>query len=207
MSFDLAIPSGIGYIGSGHTGLFSRCLLVSGMNSLSELYDELQKHVINGSISLKDCRSVVKQYIGDDWKNHVKFSDEKYMRNRVCKCSNDVFEFIVICWNNNQSSPVHNHPKNGCVLKVLQGQLTEELYQKDPDLMDSPETSESSEKSTDKYQFIAMNTANEGDVSYMEKNEIVHKIVNGDRQTISLHIYSPPKYKCRAYKLRSKDKQ
>ena len=136
--------------------------------------------------------SVVKQYIGDDWKNHVKFSDEKYMRNRVCKCSNDVFEFIVICWNNNQSSPV---------------QLTEELYQKDPDLMDSPETSESSEKSTDKYQFIAMNTANEGDVSYMEKNEIVHKIVNGDQQTISLHIYSPPKYKCRAYKLRSKDKQ
>ena len=42
--------------------------------------------------------------------------------------SNELFEIIIISWNYNQKSPIHNHPENGCLMKILKGSLTEEKY-------------------------------------------------------------------------------
>ena len=35
---------------------------------------------------------------------------------------------FLICWNKNQFSGIHNHSENGCIYKVVEGQLSEFLY-------------------------------------------------------------------------------
>ena len=49
----------------------------------------------------------VEKYDNDDWKKYINFSNQKYIRNLIFR--NDKFEMYVICWNNNQSSPIHDH--------------------------------------------------------------------------------------------------
>jgi len=91
---------------------------------------------------------------------------------------------IIICWNSNQSSKIHDHPDNGCLLKVLQGSLTEYNYKfNDNDL-----------------QIKNCNKLNVNDIGYQEGSTGLHKICNeNNNKVISLHIYSPPNYKCKIY--------
>lgn len=156
------------------------------ITSLKDLQIQIKKTVLSdGSFCLKKYTDIVERYDSDDWKQYVKFSDSGYRRNTVPECSDDLFEFVIICWNNNQRSQIHDHPDNGCILKVLQGDLSEDVYQK------------SDNKAT--YQYIGTNRVENGTVSYMEKTQIIHRIRNSDKQTVSLHIYSPPDYICKPY--------
>ena len=85
----------------------------------------------------------------------------------------------MICWDTDQGSPIHNHADNGCVLKVLEGELLETQYKS---LVDYEEPTK-----------ITHVTA--GMSSYIDNGIGVHKIESPGQQTVSMHIYSPPKYK------------
>ena len=39
-----------------------------------------------------------------------------------------IMKFFLICWKKNQFSGIHNHSDNGCLYKVLEGQLSEFIY-------------------------------------------------------------------------------
>ena len=41
---------------------------------------------------------------------------------------NEKYEIYLICWNKKQISKIHDHPENGCILKVLKGELIEYRY-------------------------------------------------------------------------------
>lgn len=89
---------------------------------------------------------------------------------------NKNFEIVFISWGANSESPIHCHPKNGCILTILDGELIEERYNKNGVLC--------------KYNFLKM-----GDVGYMENFIGTHKIINkNDFNVYSLHVYSPPGY-------------
>lgn len=66
------------------------------------------------------------QYVGSDYKKHIKFTSDHY--NRVRLYENEFFEILLICWDIGQCSPIHNHAENGCVLKMVEGELLEERY-------------------------------------------------------------------------------
>lgn len=118
-----------------------------------------------------------------------------YTRVIIPNMSNDLFELILICWDKNQTSPIHNHPENGCILKVLQGELTEDVY-----VRENIDTlhSEVLDK-TYLHTKTRINPTNS--ISYMCGDDVIHKISNTNLnedemcQTVSLHIYSPPKFK------------
>ena len=67
----------------------------------------------------------------------------------------------------NSFTKYHNHPKNGCVLKVLQGQLLE----------------------INKNNMLTLNKDNVG----IKLHNEFHRIL-ANEQSYSLHYYSPPNF-------------
>jgi hypothetical protein len=98
---------------------------------------------------------------------------------------NEQFETYQINWNKNAETIIHQHPKNGCIMKVIQGSLQEKLYQTISYPIEQKEM-------TNKYEI--KNTIYKiNDVSYIDDTIGLHKIIALE-DSISLHIYSPPKF-------------
>lgn len=124
------------------------------------------------------AEQIVKGYSGDDWKQFVKFDPERYNRIRVYY--GESFDIWLICWGIGQGSSVHDHPKNGCIQKVLQGELEETRYIK---------------KRDDRYCKWKRRIYTEGGVGYISGKSGVHMLKNiGDVDAVTLHLYSPPNY-------------
>lgn len=70
----------------------------------------------------------------------------------------------------------------GCLIKVLSGSLIEENYF----------------KNQNKLEYNSRKIINENTVSFKKTNEL-HRIINNADKTISMHIYSPPKYIANVY--------
>lgn len=136
---------------------------------ISKISMELEKNK-----PLKELIYLIKQYNGNEWRKYVKFSDQYYCKNIIYQSK--LFEIVLICWNSNQSSNIHNHPDKGCILKVVDNYLIEEFYNTNIKL----------EKIT---------TINKNDISYIDNDIGYHKIINQQKPTISIHIYSPPNFK------------
>lgn len=130
---------------------------------MDNLIIQINEHLkLNNIYSLKNLLST---YTKDDWKNYVIFDNKNYKRNLVYK--NETFEILILCWKEKQESPIHDHPKNGCIFKVLQGSIVE--VKKDTQY-----------------------TLNINDIGYsIGKN--VHQI-KALEDSVSLHVYSPPNY-------------
>ena len=82
----------------------------------------------NYSNILSDMINIVNQYNDIDWKQYVVFSDINYNRIKLDKYSNNMFEFVLICWSPSQESPIHNHPTNGCIMKVQEAIIIHHKY-------------------------------------------------------------------------------
>ncbi len=121
-----------------------------------------------------DVKNIINNYIGDDWKKFVKINNCKYHKEKIFE--NDYLDVYILTWNKKQKSKIHNHAKNGCWLKMLQGGLIENIYDKDLNLQ-------------------SKNTLNTGDIGFMHDDLGYHDIINNnDYIAVSLHVYSPPRH-------------
>lgn len=139
--------------------------------------DELYKYFLKlDDINLKEHIDVLKHinFEKKDYEKYIKFCHKNYNRIKLDEYSTDKFEIMILCWNKDQESNIHDHPNNGCILKILDGKIIEEVYD-------------------NKLKLIKKNLLETDDISYKEKNKIIHKIIPLEK-TISLHIYSPPNY-------------
>jgi cysteine dioxygenase len=98
---------------------------------------------------------------------------------------NEQFEIYQINWLKNAETTIHQHPKNGCIMKIIQGSLHEKLYKAMTYHIEEKEM-------TNKYE-IKNTIYNTNDVSYIDDTLGLHKII-AIENSISLHIYSPPKF-------------
>ena len=146
--------------------------------SLKNVIKNIDNHLKSG-LRLNTALPIAEKYNCNDWQNYCKFSNVTYKRNRVYL--NNLFDIYVICWNNKQKSPIHDHADNGCIMKILQGEIYQQLFT--PDV-----------------KFLKQITNKKNNVSYIDNFIGLHKIINSDTKTISLHIYSPPLYKGNIYK-------
>lgn len=129
------------------------------------------------------AKHLVEGYRGEDWKESVEFTKERY--NRIQLYCGKNFDIWLICWNVKQGSGVHDHPENGCVQKVLQGGLAETRYIK--------KDNENEENSG--YCKWRRKVYANGDVGYICGKKGVHMLKNvGDIGAVTLHLYSPPNY-------------
>lgn len=49
-----------------------------------------------------------------------------YTRNLVMEC--DLFTIICLVWNPDKESPIHDHPCDGCWVRVLEGNVQETVF-------------------------------------------------------------------------------
>ena len=123
--------------------------------------------------NLSNSRKILQNYSYNDWKEYVNFSQENYMKNLVFR--NKDIEAFVVCWLPGQKTKIHNHSDNGCILKILQGNIDEIIY-------------------NNNLEVLKNNTLIKNDIQYIDNSIGIHKMINNDEKTVSLHIYSPPNF-------------
>ena len=139
-------------------------------------------HILNkNAYMIENQMFQLKHYLQNnitDYKEYVSFDDSHYCKNLVYR--NHIFEIYIICWKPGQMSPIHKHPKHGCIMKVLEGTLREERY--------------TSIKVTQKI-------CKKNDILFIKDTQehIIENISKTDN-LITLHIYSPPKFYKTKYK-------
>ncbi|KAJ9081895.1 hypothetical protein DSO57_1010105 [Entomophthora muscae] len=114
-----------------------------------------------------------------DWQKYAHFDNSKYTRNLV-DSGNGSFNLLVLAWGPGQASPIHDHAGSHCVMKILDGQLQESLY-------DWPEA--------DNTPMHCTRTTNyqPNQVTYMHDKLGLHRVGNTtNANSLSLHLYTPP---------------
>jgi len=116
------------------------------------------------------------------------WSPEKYTRN--CIVENEKFELILLCWEQGQVTPIHDHGGEECWVKIIQGTFKETIYKMD-----------------DNGELTPIRTGNSavGDISYMIDFMGFHRLENTDSQrSLSLHLYAKPIKNCQMFDEASK---
>jgi cysteine dioxygenase len=65
-----------------------------------------------------------------DWRQltpYVLYSRETYRRNLIK--AGRWYNLLVLCWKNGQRSPIHDHVGSNCAVRVLEGTMTETLFE------------------------------------------------------------------------------
>ncbi len=120
--------------------------------------------------NMEQLSEEIKSFKIEKWTNHILLNRNKYSKKKIY--SDSLFEIVIITWLPHQHTKIHQHPKNGCIMKILKGSLNEIQFQKEK---------------------IIENRYNQGDTTYIHDKIGSHIISNIDSSPcISLHIYSPP---------------
>ncbi|KAF4323229.1 hypothetical protein BBO99_00003051 [Phytophthora kernoviae] len=106
-----------------------------------------------------------------------------YTRNLI-STDNETYALMLLCWNRGKYSPIHDHPSDGCWVKVIQGHVNEVRYERQ-----NGKLVESS------------NVVFTSGVTYMDDSLGLHKVGNphSELDAISMHLYSPPYEKCHVW--------
>jgi cysteine dioxygenase len=138
------------------------------ITDINELINEFENNY--NYTNILNYKNIIEKYIGDDWKKYIVDSNEPFNKNKIYVSDN--FEIVLISWEKDYITPLHKHPKNGCILKILDGMLSETIINDDK---------------------IKNNIYLTNNISYMHDIMGLHKI-KALEKTYSLHIYSPPNF-------------
>lgn len=139
-------------------------------------------HILTLTSNVSIASDTLRDYNSDDWTkyiidtrrqvcyegtNNTTESHTNYTKNLIYR--NNIYEIFLISWDEGAMTSLHNHPENGCILKILDGLLIETRQ--------TP---------------LDEKILNVGDISHINHNTY-HKIKSIEK-TYSLHIYSPPMF-------------
>mmetsp|Transcript_19905 Transcript_19905/g.56333 ORF Transcript_19905/g.56333 Transcript_19905/m.56333 type:complete len:343 (+) Transcript_19905:279-1307(+) len=130
------------------------------------------------------------------WQNYAHWnSDKAYTRNLI-STDHRSYTLLLLCWNPDRYSPIHDHPCDGCWMKVLQGSVRECRYRHSSSGNDSDDTSAPS-----KLECIADDVFTENQLAYITDSMGYHKVGNPSESTpaVTLHLYSPPFSRCQTW--------
>ncbi|MFG0330238.1 MAG: cysteine dioxygenase [Phycisphaerales bacterium] len=122
----------------------------------------------------------------DELRTYVRFAPDHYQRNLVRNGS--AYQALLLCWENGQRSPIHDHEGSSCGLKVLEGVATETIFDRAPNGM------------------IFATHSHEMAAGYVcgSQDADIHQVSNlqpGEGRLITLHVYSPPLNNFNTYSL------
>lgn len=113
----------------------------------------------------------------DDVQEFVCFSDESYQRNLMHVGPG--YQALILCWHSGQRSPIHDHRGSACGVRVLQGVVSETIFERNgAGLIFPTRTAE----------------LGEGGVCGSFDSDIhqVSNLQSAGQDLVTLHIYSPP---------------
>ncbi len=124
----------------------------------------------------------------DDWRAWAMFESDRYTRNLVQK--EEQFELLLLCWGAAHRSPIHNHEGQRCWMAVLEGQISETLFEapRDDHALGEP---------------LVQGTSRNfrpSQVAFITDEVALHEIsAAGGAPAVSLHLYSRPFSTCQVY--------
>lgn len=140
---------------------------------LENLINELNTELTINNTNFEDEKiiNILKKYNENDWEKYS-IIDEKYYK-KIKIFGNEIFDIFIITWYINQTTKIHDHASKGCYLKVLKGNLEEQIYDKN-------------------LNFIKNNILHTNDIGFMTNNIGYHLISNKENNiAVSLHLYNP----------------
>lgn len=154
------------------------------MITLENIYTYIY-HLLHEKKSFQYCKHILKLYNASDYVRYLtegKYNSWNYKRILINRCN--LFDMYIIVWKPGAQSPIHDHPENGCFMKVLHGELDEYLFDNNCIIH-------------------SMYTREEKYIGFMKKDHTLHSIENNTNSiAISLHIYSPPNAKTKIYDMK-----
>lgn len=156
---------------------------LEGHKTLSQLQESLQV-----ALSLRNREEaflLLRDYVnnnGGDWHEYLFWDEKRYTRNLIFR--SEVFEVVLICWNEGQQSPIHDSSGSDCFMGILQGSAEETHYHIDRVKEDPTECPELRKGET--------THLHEGEVSYISDDIALHRIRPMNGRAVTLHVYSPP---------------
>ena len=136
--------------------------------------------------NINNTTEIMEKYNGNEWKDYLLsiMPIDKTSYKKIAIDKNDIFEVYLIFWFYDAVSPIHDHPNEGCIMKIIEGELIEDTYQNNGDYSST---------------FIQRNILNKNLIANRFGNEILHQIFNKTELTVSLHVYFPPNFKHNIY--------
>ena len=112
-----------------------------------------------------------------EWEEFCSWEKGNYTRNCISSCED--YELLLLCWQEEQASPIHNFDFQEGWIKVLQGELTIDTYEVDRD-----------EKTATKKGSLVLKS---GESTYLNDSMGFHKVANPlGQKTVSLHLNIGP---------------
>ncbi|MEM7228667.1 MAG: cysteine dioxygenase family protein [Planctomycetota bacterium] len=145
--------------------------------NLTEFFDALDQH--DHSVPIDELVVLMQSLTLDRAEvcDHVKFCDEKYGRNLIRLGKG--YAALVLCWQDGQKSPIHDHRGSACGVKVLDGVASETQYEVGADGM-------LHETVTHRYPTGHVCGSYDADIHVMYNDQ-------GDGcELVTLHVYTPP---------------
>jgi len=111
---------------------------------------------------------------------------KKYTRNLIAT-DHTTFTLVLMCWNPGKESPIHDHPCDGCWMRVCEGSVEEYRYNKD--------------ESTDTLICSSHFVYKTGQLAYITDSMGYHKVGNSNslKAATTMHLYMPPIQKCKVW--------
>ena len=122
----------------------------------------------------------------DDLAEFVRFSSKGYARNLVR--SGPWYSALVLCWQNGQRSPIHDHLGSSCGVRVLRGTMTETVFEFAPN---------------GHVKAVSSRDLGPGGVCGSQDYDLhqVSNLQSGDADLVTLHVYSQPLMRMGTYSL------
>ncbi|KAF9585861.1 Cysteine dioxygenase [Lunasporangiospora selenospora] len=182
------------------------------------LHKEMGAHGLGSAeVDAERIQTLMANYVSneDDWKKYALFDKGRYTRNLVDD-GNGMFNLMILAWPENVGSAIHDHSNSHCIMKILDGELKETLYDwpdkvvQDSDNADSGVGSDPSdceeENKKVKPMKVRQETKLERDAcAYMHDKLGLHAVSNplSTKGSVSLHLYTPPFETCKTFNARS----
>lgn len=157
---------------------------------LNKLIDKLNNYLnlikSQSDININYISGLLTEYDNNikDLTPFIKFNTSKNYTRNLIYSDNKTYSLVLMCWNKNSFSPIHNHPILGCWAKPVFGLIQEKKYTYFNNELIKIEDGMTNNK-----------------VLFINNNIGLHKIGNPSktREAISLHLYFPPLKKCNIY--------
>ncbi|EME89073.1 uncharacterized protein MYCFIDRAFT_149657 [Pseudocercospora fijiensis CIRAD86] len=146
----------------------------------------------SADVDVEELKSLMAGYdsVEAEWTRYA-FGDSSraYTRNLVDDC-NGKSNLLILVWSAGSHSPIHDHANAHCVMKILQGRLTETIY----GWPCEGHTCSSVKMGPQELRVRKETTYATNQVTYMSDRLGLHRVANPDKENIavSLHLYTPP---------------
>ena len=185
--------------------------------SLMELVHRLTSELAAPHLDLDAVHSLMAAYDSslNEWQRFAFWDQSKRYTRNLIATDYSTFTLMLLCWNGEQGSPVHDHASSECFMRVVQGKVMETQY----DRIDNPivaaatagdsltsassassSSSSSSAVAPSALQLRRQHTVGAGSVLFINDSIGLHKIDNPFPEgAVTLHCYIPPYESCRCY--------